>query len=167
MEKNQKWLLKINSNWGAGKKAAKEEQKAAIEAMKDQAFVNKAKSHNNKWKPYIEKQLNQIGLITIPGVANFVLVKFKNEKQANSCYAFLEKNNIYVRKIAEYGLPNFLRITVGLKSENIILCKLIFIVKISFPCILMISGYIRSFDKTDSICSGPSKKLYFTLTFVC
>ncbi len=100
-------------------------QKAAIEAIKDQAFVNKAKNHNKKWKPYIEKKLNQMGLETIPGVANFVLVKFKNEKQANSCYTFLEKNNIYVRKISEYGLPNFLRITVGLKNENIILCKLI------------------------------------------
>ena len=101
-------------------------QKAAIEAIKDEKFINKAKSHNNKWKPFIENELINMGLEIVPGVANFVLLKLKNEKQANACYSYLEKNNIYVRKVSEYGLPSFLRITVGLKNENIMLCKTIF-----------------------------------------
>ena len=100
-------------------------QKAAIAAINDKNFINKAIKHNKKWKPFIEKKLNNIGLTIIPGVANFVLVKFKNTKQANNCYTYLEKKGIYVRKINEYGLPQFLRITVGLKNENITLCKTI------------------------------------------
>ena len=97
-------------------------QKAAIEAIKDKKFLDKAKVYNKKWKPFIENKLKKMGLQIVPGVANFVLVKLKDEKQANACYAHLEKNNIFVRKIAEYGLPSFLRITVGLKNENIALC---------------------------------------------
>ncbi len=101
-------------------------QKAAIEAIKDKKFLDKAKVHNKKWKPFIENKLKKMGLQIVPGVANFVLVKLKDEKQANACYSHLEKNKIFVRKIAEYGLPSFLRITVGLKNENIALCKSIF-----------------------------------------
>ena len=100
-------------------------QKAAIAAINDKNFINKAIKHNKKWKPFIEKKLNNLGLTIIPGVANFVLVKFKNTKQANNCYTYLESKGIYVRKINEYGLPQFLRITVGLKNENITLCKTI------------------------------------------
>ena len=100
-------------------------QKAAIAAINDKNFINKAIKHNKKWKPFIEKKLNNLGLTIIPGVANFVLVKFKNTKQANNCYTYLESKEIYVRKINEYGLPQFLRITVGLKNENITLCKTI------------------------------------------
>ena len=100
-------------------------QKAAIAAINDKNFINKAIKHNKKWKPFIETKLNNLGLTIIPGVANFVLVKFKNTKQANNCYTYLESKGIYVRKINEYGLPQFLRITVGLKNENITLCKTI------------------------------------------
>ena len=55
-------------------------------------------------------------------VANFILAKFKDQIQANSCYSFLEEKGILVRKIGEYGLPEYLRITVGLEDENKILC---------------------------------------------
>jgi histidinol-phosphate aminotransferase len=100
-------------------------QYAAIAAIQDKVFIQKAIKHNNIWKPIIEKELNSIGLKIVPGVANFVLTKFHNSEQANACYAYLEKNNIFVRKVAEYGLADCLRITVGLEKENIFLIKII------------------------------------------
>ena len=100
-------------------------QHAAIAAIKDQKFIKKAIKHNNIWKPFIEKELINLGIQIIPGVGNFVLAKFNNSEQANDCYNYMEKNNIFVRKVSEYGLANCLRITIGLEKENIYLIKII------------------------------------------
>jgi len=100
-------------------------QQAAIAALHDTKFIDDAINHNNIWKPYIEKELQKNRIEIIPGVGNFVLAKFNNTKQANACYDYLEKNNIFVRKVAEYGLPEFLRITIGLEKENIFVSKII------------------------------------------
>ena len=97
-------------------------QFAAIEALGDTDFLLKAKKHNDLWKPWIEDKLKDYGIQTVNGVANFILAKFKDQIQANSCYSFLEEKGILVRKIGEYGLPEYLRITVGLEDENKILC---------------------------------------------
>ena len=100
-------------------------QHAAVAALQDTKFIDKAINHNNKWKPFLEKELQNNGIEIVPGVGNFVLAKFNDIKQANACYAYLENNNIFVRKVAEYGLPDFLRITVGLEKENIFISDII------------------------------------------
>ena len=76
----------------------------------------------NKPLEITEDKLKDYGIQTVNGVANFILAKFKDQIQANSCYSFLEEKGILVRKIGEYGLPEYLRITVGLEDENKILC---------------------------------------------
>lgn len=100
-------------------------QEAAVAAIQDQEFIKKAIKHNIIWKPYIEKELVNLGIKIIPGVGNFVLAKYNNIEQANKCYSYLEENNIFVRKVSEYGLADCLRITVGLEEENIYLIKII------------------------------------------
>ena len=100
-------------------------QKAAVAALQDTKFIDNAVKHNNIWKPFVEKELQKNEIEIIPGVGKFVLAKFKNIKQGNACYSYLEYNNIFVRKVSEYGLPEFLRITVGLEKENIFICKII------------------------------------------
>ena len=100
-------------------------QDAAVAAIQDQEFIKKAIKHNIIWKPYIEKELVNLGIKIIPGVGNFVLAKYNNIEQANKCYSYLEENNIFVRKVSEYGLADCLRITVGLEEENIYLIKII------------------------------------------
>ena len=62
--------------------------------------------HNNVWKPFIEKELINLGLSIVPGVGNFVLTKFDNSNQANNCYDYMVKHNIFVRKVSEYGLAD-------------------------------------------------------------
>ena len=100
-------------------------QHAAIAAIQDKDFIEKAIEHNNVWKPFIEKELINLGLSIVPGVGNFVLTKFDNSDEANNCYNYLEKHNIFVRKVSEYGLADCLRITIGLEEENIFLIKII------------------------------------------
>jgi histidinol-phosphate aminotransferase len=44
---------------------------------------------------------------------NFILARFADEKEANAADAYLKSQGLIVRKVAGYGLPNCLRITVG------------------------------------------------------
>ncbi len=95
-------------------------QKAGIEALEDKKHVKQSILHNTEWKKWLENNIQNLGLKIQPSVANFVLIKFKNRIDATNCAKFLEKNNILVRTLEDYKLESYLRVTVGLKSENII-----------------------------------------------
>lgn len=92
---------------------------AAIAAVNDQDFVAKAKAHNNQWLPKISQQLTQLGLHVYPSVANFVLVKFpKGEAQAVAAHEFLMSEGIIGRPVANYGLKDCIRFTIGTEEDN-------------------------------------------------
>ena len=57
-----------------------------------------------------------LGLTYVPSQANFVLVKIG--PNASQVADELLKRGVIVRKMASYGLPEFLRISVGLPQEN-------------------------------------------------
>ena len=60
-----------------------------------------------------------LGLTVHPGVANFVLVRFPDEpaRNAASALAFLKQRGVLVRGMAGYGLPECLRIGIGVEEE--------------------------------------------------
>lgn len=93
--------------------------KAAIAAVKDVEFTEKAKKYNEKCKAKLVKQLSGIGLKTHPSVGNFFLIEFPDgAKNANAANDFLKSRGIISRNVASYGLANCLRLTVGLEEEN-------------------------------------------------
>jgi histidinol-phosphate aminotransferase len=49
-------------------------------------------------------------------MANFVLARFADAAEAESCDAFLRGQGLIVRRVAGYKLPHCLRITVGDES---------------------------------------------------
>ena len=55
-----------------------------------------------------------------PSLANFILVDFPNEpgRDATAACAFLDAEGILVRQVGAYGLPDSLRITIGLEEDN-------------------------------------------------
>lgn len=92
---------------------------AAVAAVKDEEFVEKARIHNDESILWLTEELQRIGLIVYPTVANFILIKFPDgEKQANAANDYLLGQGIIVRQVANYGLPDCLRITIGTKDEN-------------------------------------------------
>lgn len=93
---------------------------AGIAAIKDAGHVEKARAHNEKWLAWMEREIAQIGLRVYPSVANFVLVRFPHEAgfTAADADAFLMKRGLIVRQVSSYGLPDCLRITVGLEEPN-------------------------------------------------
>lgn len=94
-------------------------QVAGLAALADRAFVEHARSHNARWRDWLTGELRRIGLAVPNSVANFVLARFPDipGKDAPTADAFLKAQGIIVRRVAAYGLPDCLRISIGLEDE--------------------------------------------------
>jgi histidinol-phosphate aminotransferase len=94
-------------------------QAAGVAALEDLAFTDKSRAHNDMWLPWVTQQLTGLGLKVLPSVGNFVLVEFPagGAKNAVAANAHLNKHGIIPRAVANYGLPNHIRITIGTETE--------------------------------------------------
>lgn len=93
---------------------------AGVAAMADRNHVEVAIAHNERWLQWVDAELKKIGLDVTPSVGNFVLIHFPTEKgkDAVSADAFLKQRGIILRRVAAYGLPQCLRMTIGTESDN-------------------------------------------------
>jgi len=93
---------------------------AAVAMLEDQAFIQKSVALVAQWRPWLVQQLGGLGLDVAPSQANFVLVRFPQTpgKTAAEADAFLASRGYIVRNAASYGLPDCLRITIGLEEHN-------------------------------------------------
>ena len=89
-------------------------------ALADEDFQRASVAHVELWRPWLAQQLGGLGLEITPSAANFLLVGFPTHrgKTASEAEAFLASRGLLVRGVAGYGLPNHLRITVGLEAHN-------------------------------------------------
>jgi len=93
-------------------------QAAAVAALEDVAAVDRAREHNDIWRPWFERAVTSLGLSVTPSIANFVLVGFPAKpKDADAAFAFLKSRGILTRGMRGYGLPEHLRISIGLEEE--------------------------------------------------
>jgi histidinol-phosphate aminotransferase len=93
-------------------------QAAGVAALDDVASTDRAREHNDIWRPWFQNELKALGIETTPAVANFVLARFPAApKDANAAWDFLRGRGILVRKVAVYHLPEHLRITIGTEDE--------------------------------------------------
>jgi histidinol-phosphate aminotransferase len=95
-------------------------QAAAVAALEDLDHQTAARAHNDRWLPWLTREIGALGLVVHPSVGNFVLVDFPDEpgRDAAAASTFLESRGIIPRAVGGYGLPRSLRITVGLEDEN-------------------------------------------------
>jgi histidinol-phosphate aminotransferase len=95
-----------------------ESQLAAAEAaVKDRDWVEKCREENTRLRAWLAEALMEHGVPSDTSCANFVLARFIDAAEAENCDAFLKSNGLLVRRVAGYGLPNCLRITVGDESS--------------------------------------------------
>lgn len=91
---------------------------AAVAAIEDHEHVAAAREHNRLWLPRLTQSLRGMGLTVHPSVVNFLLVQFPGgADQAKAADAHLAANRIFVRNLVAYGLPDCLRINLGLDHE--------------------------------------------------
>lgn len=93
---------------------------AGIAAIEDKTHVETSLLHNDKWLPWTTAEIEKLGFEVTPSVGNFILIHFPTEKgrDAIAADAFLKSKGIIMRRVAGYGLPNALRMTIGTESDN-------------------------------------------------
>jgi len=93
---------------------------AACASLEDSNHVAKAVALNALEMGHTTKAFEQMGLDYIPSVGNFVCVDVSSSEGRNgmAVYETLLREGIIVRPVANYGMPDFLRVTLGLPEEN-------------------------------------------------
>jgi len=90
-------------------------QVAAVAALGEQDWVRQRCSENKAEMERVSNSLGNLGVDCLPSRANFLLADIP---AADECYEFLLRQGIIVRPVANYGLPGYLRITLGNSTEN-------------------------------------------------
>ena len=90
-------------------------QVAAIAALKDTEFLERSFQVNRDGKVQLQAAFDRLGLTYVPSYANFVLVKVGDAARIN---LELLKRGVIVRPVAGDGLPEWLRVSIGLPEEN-------------------------------------------------
>jgi len=90
-------------------------QAAAVAALADDEFLACSYTLNLRGMQQITDAFRVLRLDYVPSVGNFVLVKVG---PAARVYHELLKRGVIVRPVANYGLPDWLRVTIGLPEEN-------------------------------------------------
>lgn len=93
-------------------------QAAGVAALEDTEFAERVRAHNERVREAFVAAVTKLGLTVAPSVGNFVLVGFKpGAKGAAAANAFLNARGIIPRAVANYGLPDHIRITIGTDDE--------------------------------------------------
>ena len=88
---------------------------AAIAALDDHLFVAESYELNRRGMEQLVAGLKRLGLEHIPSHGNFVTFKAGDGAAVNQK---LLKQGVIVRPIGGYGLPEWLRVTIGTEPEN-------------------------------------------------
>jgi len=88
---------------------------AAVAALEDSAFVERTRKLVHEGLAYFEREFQRLGLEYVPAVANFMLVKVGKGREI---FDALLRESVIVRPMDAYGLPEYVRITVGTQEEN-------------------------------------------------
>jgi histidinol-phosphate aminotransferase len=94
---------------------------AGVAALEDRATVARAAEHNEIWRGRMAEALSALGLTVTPSAANFLLIHFPktNGHSAVKADKFLHSRRIILRRVAEYGFPDALRMTIGSEDDNL------------------------------------------------
>jgi histidinol-phosphate aminotransferase len=91
-------------------------QAAAAAALGDREHVQRSVAHNRAEMARVTAGLERLGLDWIPSVCNFVTVDLG--RPAGPVDQALLREGVICRPVGNYGLPNHLRISIGLADEN-------------------------------------------------
>ncbi len=94
-------------------------QAAAIAALNDEAFLHQSARLNADGYRQLTQAFDEMGLEFVQSFGNFVLVRVGDDDGAGARVNLeLLKRGIIVRPVGGYGLPQWLRISIGLPEEN-------------------------------------------------
>lgn len=90
-------------------------QEAAISALSDNEHLAKSLKLNREGKKFLYHQLAKNNIKFLPTEANFILVKVGKGRKI---FGDMLQLGVVVRPMDVYGLPEFIRVTIGKKAHN-------------------------------------------------
>jgi histidinol-phosphate aminotransferase len=96
---------------------------AGAAALADRAHLELAVAHNSVWLDWLTREIAALGFRVTPSIGNFLLIHFDDAKGKGAVEAdlFLRERGLVLRRVASYGFPNALRMTVGSEEANLAL----------------------------------------------
>jgi histidinol-phosphate aminotransferase len=93
---------------------------AAIAALEDREHFDVAIEHNARWLPWLVREISALGLEILPSEGNFLAIHFPRKlgRSADEADRFLAERGFVLRSVSAYGMPDFLRLTVGSQEAN-------------------------------------------------
>lgn len=91
-------------------------QVAAAAALDDEIFLAKTRKAVLEGKEFIYKALSKMGLAYVRSAANFILID--TGKDGVTVFKDMLKYGVIIRDMQQYGLKNYIRVTIGTKKEN-------------------------------------------------
>ncbi|MEQ1494113.1 MAG: histidinol-phosphate transaminase, partial [Terricaulis sp.] len=88
-------------------------QAAAVAALKDEDFVERSLALVREGRGRLERALRGAGLMTLPSATNFVTALASNAESAQRLEHELAARGILIRALANYGMPEAVRVTIG------------------------------------------------------
>ncbi len=89
---------------------------AAVEALEDDDYIVRTKQLNDAGMQQLIVGFDKLALKYIPSKGNFITVDVK--KNGDEIFQVLLQQGVIVRAVGNYGLPQHLRVSIGLESEN-------------------------------------------------
>jgi histidinol-phosphate aminotransferase len=90
-------------------------QAGAIASLDDDAYVERSRRLNREGMAQIVAGLERLGVAHIPSRGNFLCARVGS---GQAVFQKLLERGVIVRPIGSYGMPEWLRISVGLPAEN-------------------------------------------------
>ena len=88
---------------------------AALAALDDRAFIDRSRAVNQAGRTKLASGLSKLGIATVMSEGNFLLAHFAD---ARAVHDFLQAHGVIVRPLTGYGLPEYLRISIGTAGQN-------------------------------------------------
>ncbi len=88
---------------------------AATAALDDDEFIARSRAVNAAGLALLNAEFASRGIEVIPSYGNFITFRIGN---AHAVYQALLKQGVIVRPVAGYGMPEWLRVTVGTAAQN-------------------------------------------------
>jgi len=90
--------------------------RAAVAALNDQDFVARSRALNRAGMLQITEGVQSLGLSVIPSCGNFLCVHL--QRAGLPVYEALLRQGVIVRPVTNYGMPEYIRVTIGAPAEN-------------------------------------------------
>ncbi len=95
-------------------------QTAAVASLQDIEHVSKSVAMNNAGKVFLQNAFSQMQLKYLPTMGNFISVNVARGGLGDglALYQKMLEQGVIVRPVANYAMPEYLRITIGTEQQN-------------------------------------------------